>query len=114
MSAVNDFAVLVESFKTGEVGNFVQAEPPKTSLEAFLKPGASQVSVCSIRRSTASFEAIVVDFGIGSVVARFLGLVLRRDKDAPVVVWNLPCRSQNQARSETEAACREFAANCGE
>ena len=88
----------------------VPTPPSKTSLETFLVPGAALIPVCSIRSLAASFEAVVVSCGVG-VSAEFLALVVRREINGPVVVWNSPCRSQTQAKTESENACRSFAAN---
>ena len=112
MIAVQEFAALVESF--GNVNKVVDNIPsPKTSLEAFLVPGATLTPVCVIKRLAASFEALTVDCGMGSA-SKSVALVVRRDKESLVVLWDLLCRSQCQARSEAEAACREFAVNSEE
>jgi len=112
MTVINDFAALVESFKASAVNNFVaenSCEVDYTALETFLTPGATLIPICSFKRLAGSFDGAVVDYGVG-VAARFVALVVFRGGDGPRVIFDSPCRSQNQAASEAENACREFAA----
>jgi hypothetical protein len=112
VNVINDFAALVESFDPKAVNNFVaenSCETDRTALETFLKPGATLIPVCSFKRLAGSFDGVVVDYGVGAA-KRFVALVVVRGGDGPRVIFDSPCRSQNQAASEAENACREFAA----
>lgn len=119
MSTVEEFAKLVESFMAGKPNTFAQNNlcetPSETSLEAFLLPGATLTPVRSIKCLSATFEALVVDYGLdSSASSRFVALVLKKSKwknQPQTVVFNFPCRSQSRAKTEAESACREFAAS---
>lgn len=93
MSAVNDFAELVETFN--------KASKVKT---------LPTTKVASIKCLAASFDGLVVDFGADNS-PRFEAQVVKRTATTSKIIWALSCRSQNQAQTDAEGACRSFAAN---
>ena len=95
MSAVNDFAKLVETFD-----------------KAFIVENLPTTKVSSIKCLAASFDGLVVDFGADHS-PRFEAQVVKRTATTNKIIWALSCRSQKQAQTDAEDACRSFAANEG-
>lgn len=99
MSAINDFAALVETF-----------DPRQSPAKALKAEACPTTLVVSIKCLAASFDGLVVDYG-SNYSPRFAARVSKRTDTGHSIVWSLPCRSEKQARSDAEDATRSFAAN---
>lgn len=99
MSAINDFAALVETFDP--------RQSPAKPLKGETRP---TTLVASIKCLAASFDGLVVDLG-PIHTPRFAAQVVKKTATEQKIVWSLPCRSQSQAKTDAEAAARSFAAN---
>ena len=95
MSNIEHFAELVETFN----------KAPKVETLPTTK-------VASIKCLAASFDGLVVDFGAAHS-PRFEAQVVKRTATTNKIIWALACRSQKQAQTDAEDACRSFAANEG-